>query len=104
MAWYLLHGYVPSDVQAGTDAEPLTSSPPQRRRKRQHHHSFRKALCAKLLTPEVIAMTIAWLSMVVLTICMGHMGPVLRAVWKPLAALASIPLAFLIGLCVWDDA
>mmetsp|Transcript_17843 Transcript_17843/g.31250 ORF Transcript_17843/g.31250 Transcript_17843/m.31250 type:complete len:92 (-) Transcript_17843:89-364(-) len=71
------------------DVAPL---PP--RKKRRKRRGFLEVFLHKVQKPEVILLSVWWFIMLALVIYMAEMGPMLVAVWRPLAFLLSIPIIF----------
>eukprot|EP00401_Gymnodinium_catenatum_P013476 CAMPEP_0117572724 /NCGR_PEP_ID=MMETSP0784-20121206/60514_1 /TAXON_ID=39447 /ORGANISM="" /LENGTH=111 /DNA_ID=CAMNT_0005371123 /DNA_START=1 /DNA_END=336 /DNA_ORIENTATION=- len=69
----------------------------KRRRKRR---GFLEAVLHKAKQPEVLLLTVWWFTMLVLVVYMAEMGVLLRAIWRPLFLLFSIPIACFTALCI----
>lgn len=80
------------------DEPPKTIPLPPRHKKKRKRRGFLEVFIHKAQKPEVILLGVWWLIMLVLVVYMAEMGSLLRAIWRPLALLMSIPILFFVGL------
>mmetsp|Transcript_39411 Transcript_39411/g.59556 ORF Transcript_39411/g.59556 Transcript_39411/m.59556 type:complete len:91 (-) Transcript_39411:449-721(-) len=72
--------------------------PPRRKKKRKKRRGFLEVFLHKIQKPEFILLGVWWLIMLGLVVYMADMGPLLKAIWKPLLLLMSVPIIFFGGL------
>ena len=63
--------------------------------------NFLEYLLVRLQRPEVILLSVWWLLLMGLVICLADLWHVLYAIGKPLFLLAAVPLSCLLFLCVY---
>mmetsp|Transcript_6441 Transcript_6441/g.18872 ORF Transcript_6441/g.18872 Transcript_6441/m.18872 type:complete len:97 (-) Transcript_6441:83-373(-) len=73
---------------------PAPLPPRPKKTKRKKRRGFLEVFLHKAQKPEVILLSVWWLIMLILVIYMAEMGDLLRAIWRPLAMLMSIPILF----------
>lgn len=81
-------------------ASALPARPSKGGKRRKRQRNFLEKCLLQLQRPEVILLGVWWLIIFVLTVYIGDFGGHLRAIWRPLVLLASIPIVFALALCI----
>mmetsp|Transcript_115530 Transcript_115530/g.326580 ORF Transcript_115530/g.326580 Transcript_115530/m.326580 type:complete len:222 (-) Transcript_115530:61-726(-) len=79
---------------------PPPGRPPRGAKRKRRPRGLLEECLHQLERPEVILLGVWWLIIFVITVYVADMGSHLRAIWRPLALLASIPVLFATALCI----
>mmetsp|Transcript_59948 Transcript_59948/g.111133 ORF Transcript_59948/g.111133 Transcript_59948/m.111133 type:complete len:102 (-) Transcript_59948:332-637(-) len=91
-------GEWPAQFEDDTQGRNPSTGPRPAKKKKRRRKNYFEVFLRKVQKPEVILLAVWWLTMLSLVVYMADMGPLMWHIWKPLAVLLTIPVAFLLGV------